>query len=262
VACEPLRPLAVLAGRGSTTLTPRYDDLLSPLSHAYGSAVRAEVALDWALGRAGLDALPSAPSDLASFLRTHLHAIAETDLGGFIAAALMDELLALVESPETEESRSRPEGHLSARSATAATARLPPPAPVATPQPISQLRLRRAASIMLVRVDPADEAGDLDLNAYTDCVLRVKHPLPACERVRTMRPLVVIVGPAVSQLDVDALVLAAREADCEVVRMGAFVSRAALQDALRRAVARATARRESTDRRQDMLESTSQTRRT
>ncbi len=92
---------------------------------------------------------------------------------------------------------------------------------------------------MLVRVDPADEAQDLGLSASTDTVLRVRHPLPACERVRTMRPLVVVVGPTVARLDIDALVHAAREAEAEVVEMGRFVSRAALQDALRRAVARA-----------------------
>jgi hypothetical protein len=215
--------------------TPRHDNLLPPLSQAYGSVVHAEVALDWALGRAGLDRLPSTPDELASFLRTHLHAIVSTDLGSFIAAALIDELLLLA---------------------------MPPPAPVVNvAPPISQLRLRRADSIMLVRVEPADEARDLDLAAYTDQVLRVRHPLPACERMRTMRPVLVIVGPTVCRPDVDSLVCAAREVACEVVVMGAFVSRAAFQDTLRRAIARATSRRESMDP-QYLRETTPQMRRT
>ena len=220
--------------------------LLSVLTTAYGSAPLARVAVDGALADAGLADLPSSRHELASFVGTDLRAITEADLGSVIADALTVELLALVDGPERQEpapsSVRRPLGHVSVRSTMRAIPRQPQSASEVE-QPISQLRRRKAASIMLVRVDHADEAMGLDWNAFADCVLKVRHPLPACERMRVMRPPVVIVGSTVGGRDVERLIHAAREIGCDLLELGAFVARAALHEALRRAVARASSRR-------------------
>lgn len=86
-------------------------------------------------------------------------------------------------------------------------------------KPIAELRFRRTPHIMLVGVDPAEEATRLDLDELASGLLRVKHPLPACERMRVMRPLVVIVGAAVCKRDSKVLTDVARETGCEVVEL-------------------------------------------
>jgi hypothetical protein len=96
--------------------------------------------------------------------------------------------------------------------------------------------------IMLVRM--GDEL-DLGLEGLAVDVLRVKHPLPACERMRITRPLVVVVGSGIPEKDLERLALVARETGCEILECDAFVSHAAVKSALRRAVARAIARRTS-----------------
>ena len=179
--------------------------LLSVLTTAYGSAPLARIAVEAALAEAGLADLPSSPHELASFVDTHLRAITEADLGSVIADALRAELLAR--------------------------------------QPISQLRLRKATSIMLVVVDDAEQSRGIDWTDFADRVLTVRQPLPACERMRVTRPLVVVVGPTVARRDVELLSDAAREIGAEVVAPGAFVGRAALRDAVCVAVARASSRR-------------------
>lgn len=106
--------------------------------------------------------------------------------------------------------------------------------------PISGLRLKASACILLVRVPADDEAACVAaLDDMTARVLRVRHPLPACERVRVVRPAVVVIGRGVRDDDARLLIDAAREAGAEVVELGAFVAPRALREALRRAVGRA-----------------------
>jgi hypothetical protein len=95
---------------------------------------------------------------------------------------------------------------------------------------------------MLARVDDAEQARGLDWEEFADHVLVVRQPLPACERMRGIRPLVVIVGPTIAGRDVDLLSHTAREVGSELVELRAVVPRAALRDVLRRAVARASSR--------------------
>jgi hypothetical protein len=187
-------------------MPPGHDSsLLSVLTTAYGSAPLARIAVEAALADAGLADLPSSPHELASFVDTHLRAITEADLGGVIADALRAELLAR--------------------------------------QPITQLRLRKATSIMLVVVDDAEQAVTIDWTELAHRVLRVRQPIPACERMRIMRPRVVVVGPTVAGRDVEQLRDTAREIGCEVVELRPFVGRDALRDAVCRAVDRASSRR-------------------
>lgn len=232
-------------------MIPEHDPLLlSLLARSYGSSVRARVALDEALARAGLDRLPSSPGELASFLRIHLHGVVEADLGGFIADATTEELLSLVDDsehqPPATSAAPRSLAQVSVRSTIRAIPKQQPSAAEVEP-PVSQLRRRKAASVMLVRVDPAEEAQRFDPSEFADSVLRVVHPLPACERMRIMRPFVIIVGSAVFDRDVELLTKAAREIGCEVVELGAFVSHATFHEALHRAVARASSRRPATE---------------
>jgi len=188
--------------------------LLSTLAAAYGSPHRARIALDGALGRAALDNLPSAPGELASFFRIDLHAIIVADVGPVIAEAVTEELLSLVGYAEYPTTRAMP-----------------------------QRRPRDGVSVMLVRIDRAEESKRFDLSDIADRVFRVRYPLPACVRMRVTRPLVVIVGSAALDRDLRQLEEAAQDIDAEMVELGAFVARAALHDAIHRAVARARSRR-------------------
>ncbi len=106
--------------------------LLSVLASAYRSALLAQIALDAALARAGVERLPGSAFELACFLDDHLHAITEADLGGVIASALTAELLELVDGSERPESAPpsvpRPLGHVSVRSTMRASPRQLAPA--------------------------------------------------------------------------------------------------------------------------------------
>ncbi len=156
------------------------DQVLSTLAAAYGSADRARVALDASLGRAALDAVPSAPGELASFLRTDLHAIIAADVGPIIADAVRQELLSLVGYADHQEAR-RPLEQPALRPTVRAMPQQRPPTLEADP-PAVQPPPRDGVSVMLVRVESAEETERLDLGDLAERVLRVRHPLPACER--------------------------------------------------------------------------------
>jgi hypothetical protein len=53
---------------------------------------------------------------------------------------------------------------------------------------------------MLVRVAPETEAL-LDGASLGLIVLRTRHPIPACQRARIMRPIVIVLGPDIRQAD-------------------------------------------------------------
>ena len=45
----------------------------------------------------------------------------------------------------------------------------------------------------------------------------MRHPLPACERIRVTKPLVVVIGPSVRSFDVDLVVEAASLVSAPVI---------------------------------------------
>ena len=221
------------------------NDLLSLLIRAYGSADRAQAALYRALRHAALDELPTSPVALASFFRAHLRPLVEADLGPMVAAALSERVVGSVDGPEQDPPASSGNRPLARLAMGPVTHRQPQDARDGSSQdpeerPISEAR-RKTPCIMLVCVDPADEkAAGLDLSGFSVSVLRVRAPLPACERMRVTRPAVVIIGPTVSERDVEALTRVAREIGCRAIELGVYVAPAALHEALRRALARAT----------------------
>jgi hypothetical protein len=106
--------------------------------------------------------------------------------------------------------------------------------------PISGVRLKASTCILFVRVLPDEESACMaSLADGTARALRVRHPLPACERIRVVRPQVVVIG---RMRDEDAGLLwdVAREVGCEVVELRLLVAPSVQREALRRAVARAT----------------------
>jgi hypothetical protein len=117
----------------------------------------------------------------------------------------------------------------------------PPGSDSEPPEPSGDSRASDdSATVMLVRVEPSDEAA-LQLGAFV--VLRGRYPLQVCERIRVTRPLAVVVGRGVRDDDVERLTAAARRVSCDVVAMDAFVSPSVLRETVRRAIARARARR-------------------
>jgi hypothetical protein len=94
---------------------------------------------------------------------------------------------------------------------------------------------------MLVGVTRGDEDTILGMTALGVRVVRVTHPLSACERMRVLRPSVVVVGRGVSNRDLVLLSEAAREASIKLVRLGTSVTPAVVQDIVRRTITNATA---------------------
>lgn len=74
-------------------------------------------------------------------------------------------------------------------------------------------------AVMLVRVEPWEESMLLlrDLGAE---VVRVRHPLPACERMRVTKPAVIIVGAGVRAKDFELMVDEAYELRAAVLQIG------------------------------------------
>jgi hypothetical protein len=96
---------------------------------------------------------------------------------------------------------------------------------------------------MLVRLETGEEPRELGLARLPVSVLRVRHPLPACERMRVTRPLVVIVGPTVLERDFALLMRSAEETDTAILQLGSSVARDFLAAWLRRAIEVVTASR-------------------
>jgi hypothetical protein len=70
-------------------------------------------------------------------------------------------------------------------------------------------------SVMLVRVDDPEIAQIA--TAVASRVLRVRHPIPACQRVGVTRPLVIVLGPNVRSADAHLVLEAADQVSAEVV---------------------------------------------
>jgi len=79
----------------------------------------------------------------------------------------------------------------------------------------SGIAFGRSARLLTVRLeDPSTRAA---LSAVGLEVLYVRHPLPACERIRVTKPLVVVIGPSVRSFDVDLVVEAASLVSAPVI---------------------------------------------
>jgi hypothetical protein len=100
---------------------------------------------------------------------------------------------------------------------------------------ISYVRIR--PRIMLIRIEPkAAPASGWGLDELNAEVLHVKHPLPACERMRITRPVVVIVGEDVRPVDAAFIKRAAREIGARVVQVGPLLVRDSLRNWIRTAL--------------------------
>lgn len=101
--------------------------------------------------------------------------------------------------------------------------------------------------VMLVRIEPGDEPEGLGLRELSGAVrvVHVRHPIPACERMRVLRPLVVVVGESVLPWAMPYLEKAASAIDAAMLPLGPLVVLAALRDWLRHALDKGTARRGS-----------------
>ena len=103
---------------------------------------------------------------------------------------------------------------------------------------ISYVRIR--PRIMLVRIERQDvQAANWGLEDLDAEVLHVKHPLPACERMRVTRPVIVIIGEEVRPVDVAFIKRAARETGARVVQIGPLLVRDSLRSWIRTALSEA-----------------------
>jgi hypothetical protein len=83
----------------------------------------------------------------------------------------------------------------------------------------SGIHLGSASAILTVGVDHApmlDAIRSLGLP-----VLRVRYPLPACERIRVTRPIVVVVDRTIRAVDVDCVAHVAAEVEARLVEIAA-----------------------------------------
>jgi hypothetical protein len=97
----------------------------------------------------------------------------------------------------------------------------------------SEVRLSSRASILTVRVvDPWTQAT---IESFGLPLLRVRHPLPACERILVTRPIVVVIGPTIRPADVELVARAAAKVNARVVE-AASVGETQLVSVLRRAI--------------------------
>jgi hypothetical protein len=96
--------------------------------------------------------------------------------------------------------------------------------------------IRMKPLVMLVRIEPGEEPRELGLDELGVDVVRVRHPLPACERLRVVRPMVVIVNAQVRPQDVAFVRRAASEIGARVLQLGPIMARDQLREWLREAI--------------------------
>jgi len=99
--------------------------------------------------------------------------------------------------------------------------------PVSGPR-ISFVSVRRP-SVMLVRIEPGHEPSELGLDDLPVRVLRVRHPLPACVRMRILRPEAILVGPSVQPRDLSLLMDVAYDTQAALMPLSHMVGQCALR---------------------------------
>jgi hypothetical protein len=100
-----------------------------------------------------------------------------------------------------------------------------------TPQQ-SGVRLSAPHCILTVGVD--DPSVQAAIERVGLRVLRVRHPLPACQRILVMRPIVVVVGP-MRAVDVEDVAARAAEVNARVIEV-AVISEQRLTAVLQRVI--------------------------
>jgi hypothetical protein len=113
---------------------------------------------------------------------------------------------------------------------------------------LSQLRIR-PSYVALVHVDSGEEPAELTSGEFPVRLLRMRHALPACERIRALRPYLVIVGSRVRSWALPHLQIAAHEAGAELLELGPLVDAARVRSWIMSALTAAGARRAAADRR-------------
>ena len=112
----------------------------------------------------------------------------------------------------------------------------------------SYIRIRvLPPSVMLVRIEPGDEPAELGLEELGVRVLRVRHPIPACQRMRITRPFVVVVGESVREAQRRLLVEEASQIGAALLPLGPLVDRPSLGPWMRGALERVAKRRAGTE---------------
>ena len=81
---------------------------------------------------------------------------------------------------------------------------------------------------MLVRIEPGLEPTELGLELLPVRVLRVRHPLPACVRMRILRPEAVLVGESVQPRDLSLLMDSAYEIQAALMPLSHMARNCAL----------------------------------
>jgi hypothetical protein len=89
---------------------------------------------------------------------------------------------------------------------------------------------------MLVRNDSGHEPEELGLSELPIRVLRVRHPLPACVRMRIVVPEAVLVGPSVQPRDLALLMDVAYETQTAIMPLAHMVGHCALRPWLLRMI--------------------------
>jgi hypothetical protein len=109
---------------------------------------------------------------------------------------------------------------------------------------ISFVSIRRP-SVMLVRVDPGTEPEELRLEDVPAQVLRVRHPLPACVRMRVTRPCVVLVGRSVLPRDFMLILAEAERIGAATALLGGMSPREDMHEWLVNTIAEVQTKRAS-----------------
>ncbi len=101
---------------------------------------------------------------------------------------------------------------------------------------------RSLPGVLLVRIAEGEEPPELKLHELPVRVLRTRHPLPACVRIRVVHPHVVVVGRSVMPGFLPELLRAARAVKAELIDLS-VAGRHELHDLLVGGIRSATARR-------------------
>jgi hypothetical protein len=81
----------------------------------------------------------------------------------------------------------------------------------------SGVRFAPSFTVLTVRIGEPSVYGAIERLGLQ--VLRVRHPLPACQRIRVTRPIAVIVGPTIRAADMDCIAQAAAEVEARMVEL-------------------------------------------
>jgi hypothetical protein len=101
--------------------------------------------------------------------------------------------------------------------------------------------------VMLVRIERGAVPCELGLDELGVDVVHVRHPLPACERMRVLRPAVVIVHAEVRAHDAAYLKRAASEIGAKTLQLGSLLALRGLRDWVSDAIEEVSRRRSQDD---------------